>query len=247
MTVYQMPLNDAERMTLLRTAHKAGRSAAEGETYLSEATLTLTQTVIDNFVEAMQSMRQATGQRSAAMEEAKHHSGELAFLVQEARRALRAGVRLGKLPASSLRFYGLSVDGRAESPDRRSEWGYQAEKMLAGDDQAQLEGLPGLTNRAALEVAYQNYIDAQEKFTLAKSNFVSIRTKMQTQRGATDEQIRAVVRELRFNLATEPSVLQREIMRTYGMRFRSDSKGETATEAATEAAPQADAEMQVAD
>ncbi|MCB0116285.1 MAG: hypothetical protein KDD84_19430 [Caldilineaceae bacterium] len=61
----------------------------------------------------------------------------------------------------------------------------------------------------------------------AKHNLLAARDLLQNQRQLVTEQISALVRELRYKLASHPFACQREIMRTYGLRFDADGKDET--------------------
>lgn len=222
MASYRKPVSDVKRLANLRMAYETGSNAAADNQYLSPATLSAIHTLADQYEAAMQAVAQLNAQRATATDTAKVCARELAFFVQEARRTLRANVRLGKLPSAALRYYGLSSEGRQIQPGTRDGWLQPAAELLQGESAAQAQGIEGLPNQPALAAAYAADKNAEDNVVQLNSALLAARSQLQTQREAAIAQIRVMVRELRYNLADYPLPHQREIMRTYGLRFRSE-------------------------
>ena len=247
MTIYRTPMNDAGRLALLRTAYERGNSDGDGNTpHLTTATLNAIQTLAADFETALRDLTQLNGQRATVTESARVHAKELSYRVQEARRALRANLQLGRLPRAALRFYPLSIEGRLDTSHRRNAWLPLADALLTGDDAAQAAGLPALPNRQELAASFAASKAAEESVNLITGAFLAARANLQTLRNLVDEQIRDLTRELRFNLAKRPLPHQRDIMRTYGLRFRSETRAETDEEPQEDAMPVAEAVRELA-
>jgi len=226
MTTYRSPQSDSQRLTLLRRAHTTGSDEA-GTAYLSAETLARIQAQADTFEAALDAVINAKTQQAVAVAHAEAAGDDLAFQVQAARRLLRLGAGHGKLPSAALGYYDLPAEGRLPQPSRRVDWLPLAARLLSGDVKAQAAGLPALPNRSDLEAAYTSHRAAEDAVDQAKNALIAVRNVLQAERQAATVQISSLVRELRFTLATLPPSRQRDIMRTYGLRFGADNKEET--------------------
>lgn len=223
MTTYRSPQNDSERLTLLRRAYNTGRNEGSNA-YLSQETLASVQALILSFVAAINAVNEAKAGQNTAVTQARNAADDLALQVQTARRMLRQNASHGKIPMSTFVHYGLPVEGRLPQPERRADWLVLAERLLAGDDQAQAAGSSALPDRAALAAAYDLFLAAEDAVAQAKGALLTARDLLQGQRQLVTDQISALVRELRYKLANYSLTHQREIMRVYGVRFSSDDK-----------------------
>jgi len=231
MNTYRSPQSDSERLTLLRRAYTTASEDA-GNAYLSAETLARIQAQADALEAALDAVFQAKAQQAVAVARAEASADTLTFLTQTARRTLRLGAGHNRIPVAALGYYGLPVEGRLPQPRRRSDWLALAERLLAGDVQAQVAGLPALPNREEIEAAYNTHEADETAVNQAKITLIAARRVLQSARQAATEQIAGLVRELRFKLATLPSTNQRDIMRTYGLRFDTGSANVPLSQAA---------------
>ncbi|MEZ4616162.1 MAG: hypothetical protein R2867_11760, partial [Caldilineaceae bacterium] len=117
-------------------------------------------------------------------------------------------------------YYGLSQQGRASAPRQRTGWLVLAQTLLAGDDAAQAAGHPGMVNRTLLAEATTALTTALEAFAAQETIYQKQLAALLNSRLAAAQLCKDLVSELRHALRNLAPPHRRQIMRGYGLTFR---------------------------
>ena len=227
----QYPTNDADRLTFLRTALAvAQQDQSLGRPRLHMDTLAELASQAQAFDTARQEVIQAKAAHAQARATADTANRILQAQVRQVWSTVNWRVRWKGVSNQSRTFYGLPQDGPTPFPTNRSGWLAVAEQILIGDPQAVEAGFESAVDAAALQPLHDQAQTTVEAVAATKQDLRLAQKQLAALRRSVDQLVRRIVQDLRYALRDEARSLQREIMRTYGIRFeRSPGEAEDDT------------------
>ena len=226
MTTYARPTNDSDRLSLLQlAAATAATDQAAGKSYLAAETQAALSDLLAGFAganEAVTAHQAAFGQAGRATDAVFL---ALTGLVQRIWSDARNRVRFGDDGPALLTYAQLPQRGRGPKPASRPAWLEIADRLRQGALQAeeagfaplaQVDQLPGLIAQA--QSSLQSLLAAQTALTESRRRRNDLRL-------AVDLFCTRLVEDLRYALRDLSPAHQRQIMRTYGVRFQQTASG----------------------
>jgi hypothetical protein len=219
--------SDRERLAILQTAADTGaKDRAAGRNYIEQATIDGLLAFVAEFEAATEQVNQRKAAYHRAVMEAKQRTSELATQVRGLCSFVRWQVRCQKANSELLTYYQFPVSASIRYPTRRGEWIALAGQLLQGDAAAVEAGYPGADNRELLQTSYEAAVAAEDAVETATQELVAARQARKELRQEAYRLYRGLLSELRHTLRELDPVDRREIMRTYGVRFRSSGAGQ---------------------
>lgn len=227
MTTYARPTNDSDRLSLLQLATAtAATDQAAGKSYLAAETQAALSELLAGFAgvnEAVTATQAAFGQTGRATDAAFL---TLTGLVQRIWSDARNRVRFGDAGPALLTYAQLPQRGRGPKPTSRPAWLEIAERLRQGASQAEEAGFAPLAQANALSALIDAAQTNLQSLLAAKTALAEARRRRNDLRQAIDRFSARLTEDLRYALRDLPPAQQRQIMRTYGVRFQQTSAGE---------------------
>lgn len=228
MAIYARPTNDADRLSLLHMAvATATADQAAGKNYLAPETLAEVSPLLNAFGAANETIiaaRAEVGQASRAAEAAFLALREQIMRIWT---DARNRVRFDDDPPTLLTFVQLPQAGHQPKPTSRSDWLQMATLVQQGAEQAMAAGFAPLADAESTATVWEAAQSALLGLTTAKSALAEAQRNRSTLRSQTDRLCTRMVEDLRYALRDLSPTDQRQVMRSYGVRFRSISISQT--------------------
>ncbi len=214
------PTNDTDRLAFLRTALAvAQQDQSLGRPRLHMETMTNLASQLQAFDTARQDVIQAKAAYGQARIAADSANRALQAKVRQVWSTVNWRVRWQGVSSQVRTFYGLPQDGPTPFPTSRAGWLAVAEQILAGDPQAVEAGFESAMDAGAFQPVLDQAQTALDALAGAKQDLRLAQKQLATLRRSVDRLTRRIAQDLRYALRDEAASLQREIMRTYGIRF----------------------------
>lgn len=221
MPIYQRPTSDSARLALLQMATAtAATDNTAGVVYLAAETQAgLTEHLLSfrTANEAVTAARAAFGQAQQTTDAAFQ---DLADHTQRLWSEVRNRVRFGDDGPALLTYAQLPQRGRAATPCSRAEWLEISERLRLGADQAVEAGHAPLAQIDRLSTLIHAAQTNLQRLLAAKTALGEARQRRNRLRRAVDSLGTRLTEDLRYALRDLPPANQRQIMRTYGVRFQ---------------------------
>ncbi len=221
MASYARPTNDADRLDLLEmTLVTASADQNTGKAYLAEETLAGLPGLLNAFATANQEVTGAQAEVTLAGQALTTALDSLRDHLLRIWADARSRVRYGDDGPALLTFVQLPQTGRLIKPTSRGEWLQMAERVQQGLGQAVAAGFAPLADAEALGAQRSQTQTAFLRLTGAKAALSAALRNRSLLRSQADGLARRIVEDLRYALREMPPVYQRQVMRSYGVRFQ---------------------------
>jgi len=224
MATYARPTNDADRLDLLEMAlATADADQNGGKAYLAEETLAGLPGLLSAFATANQAVTGAQAEVTLAGQAVAGAFDSLRDHLLRIWADARSRVRYGDDGPALLTFVQLPQTGRLRKPTSRGEWLQVAERVQQGLGQVVDAGLAPLADAQVLGEHRSQAQANLQRLTRAKASLTDARRNRSLLRSQADGLARRIVEDLRYALRDMPTAYQRQVMRSYGVRFQTAS------------------------
>lgn len=220
MATYARPTSDADRLNLLEMAlATANTDQNHGKAYLAEETLSDLPGLLSAFATANQAVTGAQAEVTQAGQAVTTAFHALRSQLLRIWADARSRVRYGDDGPALLTFVQLSQTSRRPKPNSRQDWLQMADLIHQGLEQAVAAGFAPLADREQMGAVRDQAQAALRRLTGAKAELSTTRRNRALLRSQADRLSKRIVSDLRYALRDLPSTYQRQIMRSYGVRF----------------------------
>jgi hypothetical protein len=215
-----LPINDSDRLSLLRSAASShSRDQAAGRPCLSPATIEALSPLTAEFEAAIAGIAQAQANHQQALAAGDSALTALQAQVRHTWNSVHWRVRWQGVAPAVLAYYHLRPR-HTPTLQGRAAWLEMADRLLAGDAGAVVDGYASAVDGPALQSARTELASALDAINAAAHSLHSARQNGRRLRSQVDRLARHLSGDLRHALRDASPTDQQQIMRTYGVRFR---------------------------
>lgn len=225
MPVTNYPGSDIARNIFLTTAMNTHSSdEADGNVALMPATVSSLGTISTRFNALVINRDNSSGERQTDVREKNEALHELRTYCLHGLTSVKNRVARMNEPVEILTNYGITASGNNPRLSLSADLTVQADQIIVGDAKTVEQGYPAMVNPTAAEISAVNEKARKELADIASADrkVDQAEEELAAVREEVDLLIRDIVSDLNYNLRHVEDASRRRIMRSYGVKFKSD-------------------------
>ncbi|MFP3860102.1 MAG: hypothetical protein ACLFUW_04700 [Bacteroidales bacterium] len=218
----RLPNTDKSRLRALKNAHAKGKELPPFKLAFTQESLQRLSSFLPKYEKAIREYHDTYKIQTKNHKEYSNKVKKVKLYISHFIQVLNMSVIRGEMPPNSKKYYGLDENSRKvpslNSEQELLEWG---QKLIDGENQRKIKGLPPVTNPtiAVVKVHYDKFVDAYRFQKQLQENHARSAEKIQELRKESDDIILNIWNEIEKTFEKEPEDIKREKASEYGVVY----------------------------